>query len=310
MFKGTGGEAFAEQLIASGVKYVFGNSASEDAHFYEALVDPAAAPVHPHAARRSRRRDGRRLRQSLRPARHRHGGGGRRADQRARPDVQRVEGADAARLLLLPLGGFARRGARRIRGAARTGAAHDADDEADVDGARGRADSRDGPPRVPRGVDAAVRTDLHQLALRIHASEQISAEDHPARSGGPADARPAEPGRGAARGEAAGRRPASAAHRRRRDLQGEGVRQGRAARGAARAAGDAGAPACTRTSRSSIRCGLAAFRAGASSRLPIRPRWTSSSTSATSSSTTRRRRSSRARRRSSTCGTTRRASAT
>ena len=39
VFKGTGGEAFAEQLIASGVKYVFGNSASEDAHFYEALVN-------------------------------------------------------------------------------------------------------------------------------------------------------------------------------------------------------------------------------------------------------------------------------
>ncbi len=39
VFTGTGGEAFAEQLIASGVKYVFANSASEDAHFYEALVD-------------------------------------------------------------------------------------------------------------------------------------------------------------------------------------------------------------------------------------------------------------------------------
>ena len=39
VFQGTGGEAFAEQLIASGVKYVFGNSASEDAAFYEALVD-------------------------------------------------------------------------------------------------------------------------------------------------------------------------------------------------------------------------------------------------------------------------------
>jgi thiamine pyrophosphate-dependent acetolactate synthase large subunit-like protein len=37
--EGTGGLLFAEQLIASGVKYVFGNSASEDAHFYEALVD-------------------------------------------------------------------------------------------------------------------------------------------------------------------------------------------------------------------------------------------------------------------------------
>ena len=39
VIEGTGGECFAEQLIASGVKYVFGNSASEDAHFYEALVD-------------------------------------------------------------------------------------------------------------------------------------------------------------------------------------------------------------------------------------------------------------------------------
>src|SRR5499425_2672880 len=38
-FDGHGGAAFAEQLIASGVKYVFGNSASEDAQFYEALVD-------------------------------------------------------------------------------------------------------------------------------------------------------------------------------------------------------------------------------------------------------------------------------
>ena len=39
VFQGTGGECFAEQLIASGVKHVFGNSASEDAEFYEALVD-------------------------------------------------------------------------------------------------------------------------------------------------------------------------------------------------------------------------------------------------------------------------------
>src|SRR5262245_151844 len=38
-FQGTAGAAFADQLIASGVKYVFGNSASEDAQFYEALVD-------------------------------------------------------------------------------------------------------------------------------------------------------------------------------------------------------------------------------------------------------------------------------
>jgi thiamine pyrophosphate-dependent acetolactate synthase large subunit-like protein len=39
LFEGTTGEALAEQLMASGVRYVFGNSASQDASFYEALVD-------------------------------------------------------------------------------------------------------------------------------------------------------------------------------------------------------------------------------------------------------------------------------
>src|SRR4030095_16666951 len=39
--EGTGGECFAEQLIASGVKYVFGHSASEDAQFYRALGEAA-----------------------------------------------------------------------------------------------------------------------------------------------------------------------------------------------------------------------------------------------------------------------------
>src|SRR4026208_154682 len=39
VFQGNGGAAFAEQLIASGGKYIFGNSASEDAEFYEALVE-------------------------------------------------------------------------------------------------------------------------------------------------------------------------------------------------------------------------------------------------------------------------------
>ena len=63
-FQGTGGAAFAEQLIASGVKYVFGNSASEDAEFYEALGRPPAAQIHPDAARRTRRRHGGRLRKA------------------------------------------------------------------------------------------------------------------------------------------------------------------------------------------------------------------------------------------------------
>lgn len=39
VFQGTAGAAVAEQLIASGVRYVFGGSGSEDAEFYDALVD-------------------------------------------------------------------------------------------------------------------------------------------------------------------------------------------------------------------------------------------------------------------------------
>lgn len=39
VFEGTGGELLAEQLMASGVGYVFGNSGTGDSGFYEALVD-------------------------------------------------------------------------------------------------------------------------------------------------------------------------------------------------------------------------------------------------------------------------------
>ncbi|MGH7774314.1 MAG: thiamine pyrophosphate-binding protein [Candidatus Binatia bacterium] len=39
LFEGTGGELLAEQLMASGVEYVFGNSGTGDSGFYEALVD-------------------------------------------------------------------------------------------------------------------------------------------------------------------------------------------------------------------------------------------------------------------------------
>lgn len=39
IFEGTGGELLAEQLMASGVDYVFGNSGTGDSGFYEALVD-------------------------------------------------------------------------------------------------------------------------------------------------------------------------------------------------------------------------------------------------------------------------------
>ena len=192
----------------------------------------AAAPVHPHAARGTRRRDGRRLRESFRSARHRHGGRRRRPDQRARPDVQRVERADTARLLFIPDRGVACRRTRRLRGAARTGTAHRADDEAHVVGTCARSDSRDGAARIPRGLDAALRSDVHELALRLHGGE-VHGRDHPARSGRSPDAGQAESGGSAARSEAPRGGAASRVDRRRRGLQGEGIRQGGEARRAA-----------------------------------------------------------------------------
>ena len=47
-FHGSGGACFAEQLMACGVKYVFGNSASEDAQFYDALVDRPQLVISKH----------------------------------------------------------------------------------------------------------------------------------------------------------------------------------------------------------------------------------------------------------------------
>ena len=100
-FQGTGGECFAEQLIASGVKYVFGNSASEDAQFYDALVDRPQLKyiLTPHEGPGAAMAAG--YVKALRRTDHRHAGGGRRPGERHGTDVQRLQGADAARLLQL-----------------------------------------------------------------------------------------------------------------------------------------------------------------------------------------------------------------
>ena len=119
-FQGTGGAAFAEQLIASGVKYVFGNSASEDAPVLRGAGRPPAAQIHPHAARRARRRDGRRLHQGVGRAGDRDAGRGGRHGERHRPDDQRLQGADPAGRLLLPHRPDRPRGTRRLRGGRRT----------------------------------------------------------------------------------------------------------------------------------------------------------------------------------------------
>ena len=101
--QGTGGSAFAEQLIASGVKYVFGNSASEDAQFYEALVDRPQLKyiLTPHEGPGAAMAAGY-IKASGEPAIVMQAAVVGMANAH-RPDVQRVQGADAARRLLLPL---------------------------------------------------------------------------------------------------------------------------------------------------------------------------------------------------------------
>ena len=115
-FQGTGGAMLAEQLIASGVKYVFGNSASEDAQFYEALVDRPQLKyiLTPHEGPGAAMAAGY-IKASGEPAIVMQAGvvG---TGQRHRPDVQRLQGADAARRLLLSHRPVAPRRARRLRG--------------------------------------------------------------------------------------------------------------------------------------------------------------------------------------------------
>ena len=141
---------FAEQLIASGVKYIFGNSASEDAHFYEALVDRPQ------------------LQYILTPH---EGPGAAMAAGYVKASGQPSIVMEAAVVGLtnalgqmfnawkeqtplvfysLPRGGLAGGRARRVRGAARAGAATDADDEADVD-------RRARPGQIPETVRRAFR---------------------------------------------------------------------------------------------------------------------------------------------------------
>ena len=128
---------------------------------------PAAAQIHPDAARGPRRRDGVGLHQGLRRARDRDAGRGGRHGQRHRPDVQRLQGADAARRLFLSHRSVASRRPRRLRGGAQPGADGPADHQVHLAGAPSRHDSGNHPPRVQGVMDAALWAVLHFLALRL-----------------------------------------------------------------------------------------------------------------------------------------------
>ena len=192
-FQGTGGACFAEQLIACGVKYVFGNSASEDAQFYEALVDRPQLKyiLTPHEG--PGRRDGRGLHQGLGRAGDRDAGRGGRPRQRHRPDVQRLQGADAVGRLFLPHRPDTPRRPRRFRGSPQPGADCPADHEIYLAGAPAGHDPGDHSPRFQGGVDPALRSRLHLVAFGLQRRAGAH-RDHRAGADRPTYARAAQPG--------------------------------------------------------------------------------------------------------------------
>ena len=109
---------------------------------------PPAAQIHPDAARRTRRRHGRRLREGVGRADDRDAGRRGRHGERHRPDVQCLQGADAARRLLLPHRPDRSRRSRRLRGGAEPGADRSADHEVHLARAPRRHDPGDDPPRL------------------------------------------------------------------------------------------------------------------------------------------------------------------
>ncbi len=264
-FEGHGGAAFAEQLIASGVKYVFGNSASEDAQFYEALVDRPQLKyiLTPHEGPGAAMAAGY-VKASGEPAIVMQAGVVGMANAIGQMFNAHKEQTPLV-VLLLPHRPVAARRARRLRGSAQPGADGPADHQVHLARAPRRHDPGDRAPRLQGGVDPALRAVLHLVAFRLQrrAGED---RDHPAGSVRPAHARAAQPGRGAARRQAPGRGEDAADGGGRRDLQGEGRRQGGEARRAARHAGDAGAPALRQLPGEAIRSGSAISRAATSTR--------------------------------------------
>ena len=192
--QGTGGSAFAEQLIASGVKYVFGNSASEDAQFYEALVDRPQLKyiLTPHEGPGAAMAAGY-IKASGEPTIVMQAavvgmanaiGQMFNAFKEQTPLVVYSYRTDQT-------GSAGRDGFEEV---AEPGADRPAVHQVHLAGAPRRHDPGDGPPRVQGVVDAAVRPVLHLVALRLQRRARPH-RHHRAEPGRSAHARAAESGR-------------------------------------------------------------------------------------------------------------------
>ena len=193
-----------------GVKYVFGNSASEDAQFYEALVDRPQLKyiLTPHEGPGAAMAAGY-IKASGEPAIVMQAGVGRHGERHG-PDVQRVQGADAARGLLLSHRPVAACRARRLRGGRQPGADRPAIHQVHLAGAPRRHDPGDRAPRLQGGVDAALWALLHLLAFRLQQRARAH-RDHRAEPFRSAHAGAAQSRRSRARRQASGRSADAAA---------------------------------------------------------------------------------------------------
>ena len=220
---------------------------------------PPAAQIHPDAARGTRRRHGRRLREGVGRADDRDAGRRGRHGECHRPDVQRLQGADAARRLLLPHRPDRSRRSRRLRGGAEPGADRSADHEVHLARAPRRHDPGDDPPRVQGIAHAADGAVLHLVAFRLqpHARPHRHHQSGSVRS---AHAGAAQSGRGRARRQAPGRGEAADPACRRRDLPGQGGCRRPSSSPSCSACRWFSRGRCTPTSRRRIRCGAATCR--------------------------------------------------
>ena len=303
--EGTGGICFAEQLIASGVKYVFGNSASEDAQFYEALVDRPQ------------------LKYILTPH---EGPGAAMAAGYVKASGEPTIVMQAAVVGLAnamgqmfnafkeqtPLVFYSYRTdqtrprrARRLRGSREPGADRRAAHQIQLARAARRHDPRDRAPRLQGRVDAAVRPDLRIVAFGLQRRARAHRNHRPVDKFDPrmrVRPNPAEAER-AAKLLVEARMPLMIVGD--EIYNAKAVGEGGQARRAARHAGDAGAADVHQLPAEAHPLWVGALPAArlASARRSRRTP-TSSSTSATSCSTTARSRSSGAAPSSSTCAST------
>ena len=166
-FQGPGGAAFAEQLIACGVKYVFGNSASEDAQFYEALVDRPQLKyiLTPHEGPGAAMAAGY-IKASGEPAIVMQAGVVGMANA-----IGQMFNAFKEQTPLVVYSyrtdQIAARRPRRLRGGRQSGADGPADHQIHLAGAPPRHDPGDRAPRLQGGLDAALWALLHLLAFRL-----------------------------------------------------------------------------------------------------------------------------------------------